>query len=90
MKDHHPTVSDKCWMMYSTETHQCPFLGEGNNCQIYATRPNVCVGFSAGSPKCQELRRDHGLAELPLVQVEGTIMNRLAAEIEELDEDDWE
>lgn len=41
----------------------CPMLC-GNKCTIYPTRPNVCVGFSAGSSQCQEARDREGLPPL--------------------------
>ncbi|MCA9368267.1 YkgJ family cysteine cluster protein [Candidatus Kaiserbacteria bacterium] len=33
-------------------------------CEIYPTRPNVCVYFEPGGYQCQALRRDHGLPYL--------------------------
>ena len=45
---------------------QCVFH-TGTCCGIYATRPQVCVGFQAGGKDCQELRRIEGLP--PLVPV---------------------
>lgn len=36
----------------------------GTGCGIYNTRPNTCVAFQAGSPDCQALRKDAGLAPL--------------------------
>lgn len=43
----------------------CPMLGADKLCQIYPSRPNVCVGFDAGSRKCQEARE---MAKLPPLQ----------------------
>ena len=37
----------------------CPLLSDNNLCTIYPTRPNVCVGFSAGGTQCRELRGEH-------------------------------
>lgn len=41
----------------------CPFAGIADDkcsCAIYPTRPNVCVGFEAGSEQCQEVRLRKG------------------------------
>jgi Fe-S-cluster containining protein len=42
----------------------CAFLDSGSRCAIYATRPNVCVAFEAGSQQCQEARDQLGIAPL--------------------------
>jgi len=42
----------------------CHFLGANNRCGIYATRPDVCARFPAGSPQCQEARWERGLPRL--------------------------
>ena len=42
----------------------CCFLGEGNACAVYATRPRVCREFEAGGERCQEARRLAGLGPL--------------------------
>lgn len=42
----------------------CPFLAE-NQCSIYPTRPNCCVGLQAGDEQCQESRAAEGLPPLP-------------------------
>jgi len=39
----------------------CPFLTREKRCDIYSTRPQACVAFVPGSPKCQEIRAEHGL-----------------------------
>lgn len=36
----------------------CPFLMKNNQCSIYPTRPNVCVGFNFGSSQCKYDRRE--------------------------------
>jgi Fe-S-cluster containining protein len=41
----------------------CPFLAE-NQCSIYPTRPNCCVGLQAGDEQCQESRAAEGLPPL--------------------------
>ena len=43
---------------------KCFFLGSENRCDIYPTRPVVCVLFPAGCDQCQEVRRDAGLPPL--------------------------
>lgn len=48
----------------------CKMLGSDNACAIYPTRPNCCVGFRAGSEKCQELREARGLPPLLSVEVQ--------------------
>ena len=44
----------------------CCFLNGDNRCTIYATRPDVCRQFEAGSDQCQEARRQCGLPLLPV------------------------
>lgn len=45
----------------------CGFLDTENRCTIYATRPDNCRTFAAGSDQCQEARRRTGI--LPLLPV---------------------
>jgi len=45
----------------------CSFLGGGNRCDIYETRPDVCRRFEPGSEQCQEARRKMGLARLEAI-----------------------
>lgn len=42
----------------------CMFLGVDNQCTIYPTRPNCCVGLEAGDEQCQEARLRAGLEPL--------------------------
>ena len=42
----------------------CMFLGTGNRCSIYPTRPNACVGMQAGDEQCQDVRTALGLPPL--------------------------
>jgi len=50
-------------------TKPCPFLAE-DQCSIYPTRPNCCVGMQAGDEQCQEAREAEGLPPLlPMVDV---------------------
>ena len=54
------------YQLYPLPFHQtCCFLGEDKRCDIYATRPEVCREFAAGSTQCQEARVRIGL---PLLQ----------------------
>lgn len=45
-------------------TKPCRFLAPDKHCDIYATRPNCCVAFEAGSEQCQEVRKERGLPPL--------------------------
>jgi Fe-S-cluster containining protein len=58
------SLLNACWILAGPGM-PCPFLTPENRCGIYATRPNTCVAFIAGSPSCQKLRRERGV--LPLV-----------------------
>lgn len=42
----------------------CSFLGQDNQCSIYPTRPNCCVGLQAGDEQCQYSREADGLPPL--------------------------
>lgn len=42
----------------------CPFLAQDNQCTIYPTRPNCCVGLQAGDDQCQQARAAMGLSPL--------------------------
>ena len=42
----------------------CEFLNGLNRCNIYPTRPNVCVAMAAGDEQCQEARKIAGIAPL--------------------------
>jgi Fe-S-cluster containining protein len=57
------SLLDACWILAGPGM-PCPFLTSENRCGIYATRPNTCVAFIAGSAKCQELRREQGVRPL--------------------------
>jgi Fe-S-cluster containining protein len=70
-------ILDSAWSIACGRA--CAFLGEGNRCGIYASRPNVCVEFQAGQAKCQELRRSAGLPELqPIDRNDTTALIQLA------------
>jgi len=53
----------KC-LVIAGSPYPCAFLREDNTCDIYPTRPNVCVGMQAGSEQCQESRRAEEMAPL--------------------------
>jgi Fe-S-cluster containining protein len=57
------SLLDACWILAGPGM-PCPFLTTENRCGIYATRPNTCVAFIAGSVKCQKLRREQGVRPL--------------------------
>lgn len=42
----------------------CKFLAADNQCGIYPTRPNACVGMQAGDEQCQGAREAAGLPPL--------------------------
>src|SRR5262245_37038124 len=42
----------------------CCFLDGEDRCAIYATRPDVCRRFAAGSDQCQQARERQGLGVL--------------------------
>jgi Fe-S-cluster containining protein len=42
----------------------CCFLDGDNRCTIYASRPDVCGRFAAGSEQCQTSRQRQGLPPL--------------------------
>ena len=53
----------KC-LIIAAAPYACAFLREDNTCDIYPTRPNVCVGMRPGEEQCQEARTTDGLPEL--------------------------
>jgi Fe-S-cluster containining protein len=46
----------------------CCFLDDEGRCTIYATRPQICREFAAGSEDCQRVRSLRGLAPLAPAQ----------------------
>lgn len=61
LKDHLVT-KDTAYQLYPLPFHkQCAFLKEDQLCRIYATRPEVCRRFKAGSPQCIEARARVGV-----------------------------
>lgn len=71
------SVLNGCWII-AGPGKPCSFLAKDNNCSIYNSRPLTCVSFQAGSPKCKELRKVHGLKPLQSVRKPGVM-----AEIQE-------
>jgi len=53
----------KC-LIIAGAPYACAFLREDSTCDIYPTRPNVCVAMQAGDDQCQLARQADGLAEL--------------------------
>ena len=51
----------KCLVIAAAE--QCKFLRK-NTCDIYPTRPNVCVALEPGSDQCEQAREAEGLPPL--------------------------
>jgi Fe-S-cluster containining protein len=79
MSNHSLPVIDACWILAGAKG--CPFLDEGKRCGIYATRPSTCVGFPAGGKKCTELRARAGLPPLQATKANGSMIDRLTAEL---------
>lgn len=71
------------WMLAAGEASPCPFAsrdGDCHVCDIYPTRPHVCLTFPAGGSQCQEWRRNHGLPALPpLAKSKVQLRHRMAA-----------
>lgn len=42
---------EKQYLLACGKKRPCPFLKD-NKCEIYPTRPNVCVAFEPGSDQC--------------------------------------
>ena len=80
--------AEASWSIAVGTERRCPFqiraIGSivHHHCRIYPTRPNECVGFIAGEPKCQEDRAAEGLAPLAPIEVgELTMGDRIAMEV---------
>jgi len=50
--------------------HACVFLGADKACEIYASRPNLCVSAQAGGESCRKAREWAGLPALAAVAAE--------------------
>lgn len=46
---------DKEYLLACGKTMPCPFL-KNNLCEIYPTRPNVCVAMEPGGEQCKMVR----------------------------------
>jgi len=56
---------ERQYQLFPLPFHEtCCFLDGDNRCTIYATRPELCRHFEAGSEQCQEARRARGLTPL--------------------------
>jgi Fe-S-cluster containining protein len=53
--------SDKSVASTQYDCESCAFLNEDQLCRIYATRPDVCRRFEAGSEQCIEARARAGI-----------------------------
>jgi Fe-S-cluster containining protein len=78
-------VVDSYWELSGAKG--CPFLDHEKRCGIYSTRPSTCVGFPAGGSKCTELRTRAGLQPLQGVMADGSMIDRLIAELKDCDDD---
>ena len=78
-------VIDNTWML--TGGKGCAFLNREKRCGIYSTRPSTCVGFPAGGKKCNELRTRAGLPPLQGMTADGSMIDRLTAELKQNDDD---
>lgn len=58
------TPANRYRLIPRSEQGSCLFLGAGNRCSIYDTRPRTCRQFPAGSEMCQDVRRFAGLPML--------------------------
>ena len=62
----HLASADKAYQLFPLPfLEQCAFLRPDRLCSIYATRPQVCRRFSAGSPQCIEARQRTGYPSAP-------------------------
>lgn len=47
---------EKEYLLACGKSKPCAFLKD-NKCEIYPTRPNVCVAFEPGSEQCKEFQQ---------------------------------
>jgi Fe-S-cluster containining protein len=73
------SVLDACWFVAGPGM-PCPFLTPEKRCDIYATRPEVCVAFVPGTNKCQQLRKEHGLSPAVLKPAVHQMLNDIKQE----------
>jgi Fe-S-cluster containining protein len=72
-------ILDACWILSGEKG--CPFLDSQKRCSVYATRPWTCIAFAAGGKQCTELRQRAGLPPLQSIPADGSISDRLTAEM---------
>jgi Fe-S-cluster containining protein len=77
--DRSEPVIDNCWILSGDKG--CPFLDANKRCGIYSTRPATCIAFPAGGTKCNQLRQRAGLAPLQPTKADGSMIDRLIAEL---------
>lgn len=77
-------VIDNTWILYGN--NGCPFLDESKRCGIYSTRPSICIGFPVGGTKCRQLRQQAGLPPLEPTAADGSMTDRLIAELKDDEE----
>jgi Fe-S-cluster containining protein len=85
LMDRSQPVLDKCWILAGSKP--CVFL-ENGRCAIYPTRPTACVQFPAGGAKCNKLREQAGLPPLRPTKADGSMHDRLVAELTAYEDDD--
>jgi Fe-S-cluster containining protein len=74
-----PSLATPGWeyRLFPLPFHEaCCFLDDANRCTVYATRPDVCRAFAAGSDQCQEARARCGLPKLEPTRTEGRRTDR--------------
>jgi Fe-S-cluster containining protein len=77
-------VIDNFWLLAGVKG--CPFLDHEKRCGIYTTRPSTCVGFPAGGKKCTQLRTRAGLPPLQGMMADGSMIDRLTAELKDYED----
>jgi Fe-S-cluster containining protein len=85
-KGHPLPVITACWVLIGDDG--CPFLDDRKRCGIYTTRPATCVNFAAGGKKCMQLRARAGLPPLQGMTADGSMIDRLTAELRQFEDDD--
>jgi uncharacterized protein len=61
-REEHLASAQQAYQMHPLPfLEQCAFLKTDQLCRIYATRPEVCRSFQAGSPQCIEARARVGV-----------------------------
>lgn len=63
-------VIETTWMLACGPERPCSFLRPDNKCDIYSTRPIVCVALQPGDAQCQPARQNEGLADLDPVLID--------------------